>query len=400
MYHSGIGMRAYLLLGIFGLSLIPSANAAEWSLDGRLNQNVSYEDNVNMSKDNKQGSFVYDLTPILNANYRAQHSEVTASASYGIQRYTELPERDRDKQNYSLSGRYFTERASYSLSSSYRKEPSRNTADTDSGDFATNADRSTWSVAPAISYRMTPQDSLSVQGSYGENTYSNQDLSDNSNAVFNLSWSRQWTERYSGGLSTGYYRYESEPSLLGVSNSILSNSYSLNLLNNYIFSEKWKLQVNLGYRYTETENRLSIGAAINQGSHGFVGDASLQYTGEAFTASMGVNQSLQPDGQGQLNQKAGVNLGFGYRFTERLSTALQFSYLNSEAIGGLSQLLGNQRQNINISPSVNYRLAADWVLGASYRLRLQEESLGNGMTDSNTIMLTLGYNWQGFSLSR
>jgi len=393
-------MRAYLLLGMLGLSLIPPANAAEWSMDGRLNQNLSYEDNVQMENDNKQGSFVYNLQPSLNASYRAQHSEVIASASYGVQIFEAIPERDRNNQSYSLAGSYFTDRTTYSLSTSYSIAPARDSAETDSGDFATNANRSNWSVAPVISYRISPQDSLSVQGSYGESIYSNGDLSGNNNAGLNLSWDRQWTERYSSGVGVAYSRYESEPSLQGVSNSILSNTYSLNLNNKYSFSEKWQLQANLGYRYTGTANRLSVGPVINQGSNGFVGNVNLQYTGEAFTASLGANQGLQPSGQGQLNLRAGADLSFGYRFTERLSTALTFNYSNNKPIAGLSQLVGDQRQNINISPSVNYRLAADWMLGASYRLRLQDESLGNGMTDSNTIMLTLGYNWQGFSLSR
>jgi len=400
-------MRFYLFFLFVGLCFIKSAYAAEWAIDGRIKQNFSYDDNVRMLEE-KQGSFIYEITPVLNASYRTLNSEIAASASYGYQLYEAIPDFNRGTQNYTLLGSYLTERTTYSLSASYSKAPARNSADIDTGNNTTNADRASWSVAPVIAYRISAIDTLSIKGSYGETLYSSDQFvsdiggfSDNKNALLDLGWTRQWSERFSGGVSVTYYHYESEPTLLQLSNSIVSDSYGINFSNSYLLSEKWKIIINLGYRYTDTKNNVNIiDQSIDQTSHGFTTDSSLTYNGEVISASASISQSLVPSGQGQLNQQSGVNLTFGYKLTQRLSAGLQTSYLYSKPIGGVREILGEERQNITVTPSINYQLAPDWTLSGSYRYRLQDNSQLGNVTDSNTIMLTLGYNWPGLSLSR
>ncbi|OQK17024.1 hypothetical protein AU255_03755 [Methyloprofundus sedimenti] len=390
-------MRFYLLL--LGIFIVNTSHAAEWSTDASINQEFSYDDNVRMLED-KQGSFVYRLIPVLNAAYETQNSSLATSVSYGTQQYEAMPEQSSDIQNYSLLGNYQTETTIYSLSTSYSKAPARNSAETDTGNFATNADKTNWSVVPAISYRITPNDSLSLQGSYGKTMYSTNTLAGNQNSVLSLGWSRQWSERYSGGINITYNYYASEPALFAITNNIVSNSYGVNFSNNYLLSEKWQIGINVGYRYTDTQNNFSSDVGnieISEGSHGFLTDSSLKYLGEQLMAEVSVGQSLVPDGQGQLNQQTRVNFSLGYTLTERLSTTFQTSYQNSVPISGVQNLIGYDRQNFDASYSLNYKIAPDWNLGCSYRYRQQ---MSNYIASSNTAMLTLGYNWQGLSLSR
>ncbi len=400
-------MRVYLLSLLTGMGLINTVYAAEWAIDGGIKQDFSYDDNVRMLE-NKQGSFIYEIIPVLNASYSTLNSEIAASASYGYQLYEAIPTFNRDTQNYTLSGNYFSERTTYSLSANYNKAPARNTADTDTGINATNADKTSWSVDPVISYRISPKDTLSLQASYAETLYSSDQFvsniggfSDNTNALLDLGWTRQWSERFSAGLSVIYYHYESEPTLLQLSNNIVSDSYGVNFASSYAISQNWQLIFNLGYRYTDTKNTLNIiDQPFDQASHGFITDSSLIYNGGVLTATVNVYQTLMPSGQGQLNQQSGVNLTFGYDFTQRLSAGLQASYLYSKPIGGVREILGQERQNITVTPSINYQLTADWTISANYRYRLQDNKQLGYVADSNTIMLTLGYNWPGLSLSR
>jgi len=402
-------MRYYFILLATGLCALQIAHAAEWNVNGNIYQNFSYEDNPAM-RDNKKGSFVYEVIPVLNARYKTQNSEIAASASYGYQDYAAISEFSGDLQDYSLLGQYHAERASYSLTADYSKAPARNSAEFDTGVFDTGADRTSWLVKPEFSYQITAIDILTVNGSYGEILYSTDGFANSKNAVFDLGWARQWTERYTAGLNVVYYRYEAEPTLfngsdptLQAANDIVSNSYGFNFSNNYLLSETWQVNIVLGYRYTDTLNSLNIDGAtsdIKDGSHGFLTDSSLIYSGEVYSASIGVNQSLVPDGQGQLNQQTGVRLAGNYSLTEKLSTDLQFSYLYSKPISGLRDVLDDTRQYISVTPSIRYQITPDWELSGSYRYRQQDNNLSEQVVSSNTIMLTIGYNWQGLSISR
>lgn len=393
-------MRFYVILLGTWVCTLQIVHAAEWGMDAGINQKFSYNDNVRMLED-KKGSFIYQFIPVLNAHYATQRSRIEASASYGVQVYETIPELNRGVQNYSLMTSHQTERVLYSLSTKYGKEPARNSADTDSGNFATNADRTSWSVQPGLVYRLTPRDSLSLQGSYGQTSYSKSEqddkdeFGDNRSIIFDLGWKRRWTERYSGAVSVMYYRHESEPTLL----SIVSDSYGINFSHNYFFSKKWQLLIDLGYRYTDTVNT-GLNMVRESGSHGFLTDSSLTYIGEDLVTSLSVQQSLIPDGEGQLNQQSGVSLAIDYQITDRLSTALETSYLYNKPIGGEREGSDDDRQNITFTPSVSYQLSPDWIISGSYSFHQQVEKSRNYVSDSNTYMVTLGYNWQGLKLSR
>jgi len=413
-------MRFYCIVLGAGLCVPQTVQAAEWATSASINQYFSYNDNVRMLK-KKQGSFIYGLTPVLNARYTTPNSEIAASASYGIQRYAAIPEFNQDNQNYSLSGNYQTERMTYTLETSYSKTPVRNFAD-ETGINNTAADAIRWSVDPAVTYRIAPKDNLNIQASYSEQIYSTNEIADNrfannQNALIDLGWTRQWSERYMGGVSLIYYRYQSDPSLLlGITNNIVSNSYGINFLSNYLISDKWQINISLGYRYTDTKNNISVdeapGEPINEALHGFITDSSLSYKGEVLSVSVNISQTLLPSGLGQLNQQSGVGVEFSYQLTERLSTMFSANYVYRKPISGLRRLAGSERQNITVTPSINYQITPDWIVSASYSYRYQNRSLNQDLifeqeqnfqgfvADSNTVMLTLRYNWSGLSLSR
>jgi len=379
--------------------------AAEWTIDGRINQEMAYDDNLRMqSGEDKRSSFIYEFLPKLNAGYKSGNTQLTANVGYGVEVYTNKLEAIRQKINTNVSGSYQTQSVNYGLNVNYSLQPARNTAADDTGNFNSNAARTNWSVSPTIAYTLTEQDTLNASVQYGQSLYSKDDnvtvsdsLADNGNIGFNLAWGHRWSEQYTTSLSTSFSFYDSNGDLRKTNNK----SYSVTLGNSYQFNEHWNVYLDIGYRYTDSENTL-LGVAINHVSQGFLINSALNYTGEVITSGLSFNQSMDPDGNGQLNQRSRVTFNLSYRLTETVTAQTSAQYQQTKSVSTF--VINNDRSNINASAALSWKVTPFVFLNASYSYRKQisEQLLSSVVNnpDSNRIMLTLGYNWQGLSLSR
>ena len=397
-----------LILGLLNVSI---ANGAEWYIDGSINQEMSYDDNVRMQTGaDKRGSFIYEFLPQLNAGYKTGNAELAATVGYGVEVYSNELEKNRQKINTSLSGSYQTERVNYALTTNYRVQPARNTAADDTGNFNSDAARTTWSISPSIAYAISAQDTLNTSVQYSESLYSDEDVTlinlssnDNSNIGFNLSWGHRWSEQYTSTLSSNISFYKSD----GNTRSTKNQNYSVTLGNSYIFNDSWDIYLDAGYRYTESENS-QLGFTVDRTSQGFLINSALNYTGEVLSSGLSFNQSITPDGSGQLNERSSVGFNVSYQLTETISSQLTSQYQKTKSISTSSIfstfVLNNDRSNITASAAINWNITPFIFLKTSYIYRWQVEeqliNIANNNAQSNRIMLTLGYNWQGLTLSR
>ncbi|WAK01150.1 hypothetical protein [Methylobacter sp. YRD-M1] len=401
-------IRIVLIIGT--TAFCSSLDAAEWIVDGTVNQSLSYNDNVRMLPENAEGSVVYNLTPTLNFARMTEVWDIQGRASYGVQHYTDIEELDQNPQDYGLSTVYRTERSNTGLSASYSIVPSQNFAEQDTGNFATNAKRNNLTVTPTYSYRFTELDSLISSASYSKSTYSNpgsgnndtiiNNFNDNEVKSINVGWQRQWSELFAQSISVFYSNYNST----GRINSE-SNSYGINLTSSYQLSEEWQFSGTIGGRITDTSIDTVIIpgllTAINQNtSEGFLTDIGVHYKGENLSSNFGLSRSLVPSGQGQLTEQTRVSLDFSYRITERLSSGLTASYQETDSVSDINGGLGQSRTNTWVSPNINWELTQDWLLSASYAYRNQDRKNPDRTADSNIFMLTINYNWPGLSISR
>lgn len=385
---------------------IAPLHASEWKVNGSIHQAISYDDNVVM-REHSEASPIYALTPTLNIAHRTDVSEIKANASYGIQRYFDKTEFDRENQNYGISGRYSTEDIDWGLRANYSLTPARDTAEQESGDFSTDSDRETYSVSPTISYRLSELDSLLLSAHYTNTDYSEGDndgkafdtpdnLNDYVDKGINLTWSRQWSELYTSSLNVFYSKYKSFSSD-GVSpNQTKSDSGGANISLTYFLSEKWELFATVGGRMTKTKGF----NGVSNTSAGYLIDSGVNYTGESVFAEFSIKKSLEPSSQGPLNDQFRINLDLEYKLTERLSLSVLNSYQHTESV--IEEGGGNERRNYTFNPSLNWQVARDWTLSGSYRYRYQKKPIGvaEETAHSNLYMLSVNYNWQGLSIAR
>jgi hypothetical protein len=395
-------MNFYIAIALF-FSYSLFAEAAEWTVDGEVNQLFAYDDNVTLSV-NSVGSFYYRIIPEVKVGYDTDQFDFFALASYGTQKYENLTSRNLPIQRYSLSTSYQMGRHNFAFGANYTSDPNSNIAEADTGNFVSNSLRNRWSVSPSYAFQLTELDSLSLSGSYYETTYSGSGselFSDNEVGVARLGWNREWSERLN---TTIGFRYGHFSALGGgiFSVNTISDVYGIEFSSRYLMTKNWSINGGAGLRVVDSETILvaaGFAQADTDTSLGWDADLGIDYRGERLFGGFHFHKGLNPSGNGTLNDQTVIALNLGFNITERLTAELATSYRLTTTASVNTDL---QRNNFDIGPSLNWAMARDWTLSASYRYRFQERDFVFVSTnaDSNLVLLSLNYNWPGFSVSR
>ena len=393
------------------------AEAAEWTVDGKVNQYFAYDDNVTLTEKNQVGSFSYTIIPEVRMAYDTEKFDFSAMASYGTQKYANLTARNLPIQRYNLSSSYQTGRNLFAFDADYTVDPNSNVASTDTGNFESNSLRNRWTVSPSYFFQLTELDSLQLSGTYYETTYTGDEsnsFSDNEVGIAKLGWNRIWNERLTGSFSISYGHFLSLANGLDNVNtfntSTLSDVYGIDYSGRYALSENWKVSAGAGLRLVESKTTTTLNSPLfgrirsdnNNTDLGWDADLDIVYTGEQLFGSFIFHRGLSPSGNGFLNNETSINLNLGFNITERLVANLTSTYI----LTTLASINNDnvERNNFDIGPSIDWAMARDWMISASYRYRFQRvdrgDIFGSTRADSNLVMLSLGYNWDGFSFSR
>lgn len=381
------------LLALLGTLTITASQAAEWSLSGTINPSLKYDDNIFMRDGNELADYRATVNPTLTAAYKLENSETSVSAGYVIERYETSRQLDRENPFVNFNTQHQTERSSWGLGFNYAESSSRSDAEADTGDFETNSTVTTQSISPSYSFQVTELDSLSINGSYTDKTYSTTDFSNSKSHSLSTSWQHQFTERLNGGLSLSANNNKSE----GLTIQTNDDTYNLSLTSQYDLSEVWAINGSVGVRQLNSEQTDVFGFTNKNSSSGSTLSFDVSYKHEVDTASLSLSRSVSPSNTGDVNEQDRLSMQWSRQITERLSTSISGSY---QASTSASDSGGDKRENINISPSVNWKMSPDASISLSYNYRQQKESEANTDAISNAVMLTLNYDWDGFRASR
>lgn len=384
MYKSIITLTLLLANGM--------SAAAEWSLTSKLDPSVKYDDNVFLSE-NEQSSVQYSISPTLIAKRSQEDSEVSLTAGYNVSRYTSISNLNRQDPFIQLNGNLKAERSQYGLAASYNQASSRSIAEQDTGDFSTESTVTSESVSPSYRYQLTERDSLSIGASYSSRTYSTSNFGDTKTKSVNSGWQHQFSERLSAGFNLAISNYQSD----GLTISSDDDNYNLSTDISYNLSEIWVFGGQVGIRKLKSNRQDSLGITENSSSTGSSFNLNASRKTELDSLSMGISRSLLPTNTGDVNEQDRINLDWSRNITEHISTNLSASYLQSTS--ALSEN-SEQRDNINFSPSIKWQFERNLGLNFAYNYRQQKRSTTDTNVSSNSIMMTLIYDWDGIRVSR
>ena len=369
-----------------------NVQAAEWALSGNVNSSLEYDDNIFMRNENKLGDYHASMSPTLKVAHALENFESSLSTGYVSDRYETSSQLDTDNPFLRFETGYKTERSIWGLDLSYVESSSRSEAEEDSGDFETNSTSTTESISPSYSFQLSERDVLLINASYSTKEYSTTDFSDSRLRSLSTNWQHQFTERFNGGVSLSVSNNKS----IGLFSTTDDDTYNVSLTTKYDLSEIWAINGSVGIRQLNSEQTDLFGYTEDSSDAGPSLDMSVNYKGELNNVDVNLSSSISPSSTGGVTEQDRFSLNWSRELSETITARISTSYQKTTSTINSN----DERENISFSPSVNWKFSRDASLGLSYRFRQQKEELDDSDASSQTVMLTLNYNWDGFRVSR
>jgi predicted porin len=304
---------------------------------------------------------------------------------------------DREDPFANFSTNYNTERSEYGLELEYSEREARSIAEEDTGDFSNVSTVTTKSIRPSFSYNLTELDRLITGFGYTERKFDNSgsstnDLSDNEIIDVSVAWQHSFSERLTGGLSALFMNYEAETDAF--TNEF--DSYALSATSTYALSELWQLGGELGLRYLDSELTPNIGPSISETSTGETYAFSASRKDELSELQLTATRALLPSSRGEVNEQDAYHVSYTRNLTERLAASIYANYRKFESV---DETFATDTEYTELSPNLRWSLAQNLALVFAYKYRSVKRS-DSGDADSNAVLVTLDYNWDGIRFSR
>ncbi len=404
------------LLALACLVFGKNVAAAEWTLKGSLEQQLQYDDNISLNTIRKESVAGYLLKPNLQAARKTESLDVALEGQGDIRRYDDS-RWDCNSYNLNSNNGYRAKRSVFSLSGGYSVSCSYSQQITDTGLLVPASQAENYRLSPSWTWQWTPLDQLTLSTSYSKTSYSNAlagsasnigtNFSGNDTYTVNLGGNHEWSRR----LSLNEKLFFSNVQYTG-SNASNQKLFGFQLGANYTIDRYWTVSAGGGPLWVDTQLS-SVGITSGQSSSislGSVANINLSYSGKLTQFSTGFSNSVNPSAIGQTLQTSSTFANYSYHLTEHVLLDFSGSYSHSKSIGGQSYAnLTNQfnRDYFTVSLGIAWELAKNWKLKGSYVYRWQDyrqdtnlQNLNAGTSDSNAVMLSLSYSWDGIQVSR
>ncbi|MGZ4956763.1 MAG: hypothetical protein ACXV8Q_16800, partial [Methylobacter sp.] len=324
---------------------------------------------------------------------------------------------DCNSYNLGSNNSYRAKRSTFNLSGGYSVSCSYSQQNTDTGLLVPASQAENYNLAPSWTWQWTPRDQMTLGTSYSKTSYNNSlngstsnigtGFSGNDTYSVNLSGNHEWSRRLSISEKLFFSNVQ-----YTAANASIQNLFGFQLGASYKINQSWAVSAAGGPVWVDTQQS-SNGITSSQSSSlslGSVANINLSYSGQLTQFSTGFSNSVNPSAIGQTLQTSSTFANYSYHFTKHLSLDLSSNYSRSKSIG--SQSFDNTTNQFNrdyftVTPGIAWEPAKNWKLKGSYVYRWQDyrqdqnlQNLNTGTSDSNSLMFSLGYSWDGIRASR
>jgi hypothetical protein len=380
------------------------AEAAQWSAESKVDSYIEYNDNIFLTSQAHESVSGLVVTPSLKMFAQEKNWETFLNTRLRSNNYSDS-NIDSNDIYFDLTGKYSTERNSYSINGTLDLDSNLNSESTDFGITGQRVKRELRSITPQFSRMITERLSFSTSYSHADVDYVDANNTGfvpyntdtvNGSLVYNLSekdqvnFMLQATDYKSKDDS---FVYDLVIARFGM-NHKLNESFSYN----YLLGASQRDSTS---RSTQTFNFFGQPVTLTQvndfSNSGLVLDAGFEQEWLASSLTGSLSRDNTTDSFGGLNQVDKITLIFTQKTTPVWSYSVNTRYENVKSIDSSSQFAN--REVIVLKPTTRYSLDKDWSVNASYRYtRRKFESQASGQApDSNRILIGITYNFPSMS---
>jgi Protein of unknown function, DUF481 len=373
-----------------------SAFAQEWKLDSNISQEVLYSDNLLLSRDREIETVGFITTPGLHLERNSPTSQIAFDGRFQFAEYIDHSDFNSQDQLLNLQvNQALSERAAFRLGAAFTHDTTIKSEQDITGRILDDSiEFISWNVAPGFAYRLTPVDEMVVRGNYRETTYF--DTDEKTDYRFfgpAVDFKHQLNELETVSATVGATRFiPDEPGDDYTDTISTLFSYS------YTSSERFSISGGLGVAYSMQHED----PGQDSDDVGFRLKFNMNYDlSDQTSIQASLSHDNEPSGDGDTVVRNRVTLGVNHLLTPLTTARLNIDYTDNVDIigeeGSQTSDEGTSRYT-SVRPAIAWQLTEDWSLETSYRFRYRLFDDDGGDAMSNSVFLTLQYNfptWAG-----
>jgi hypothetical protein len=373
------------------------ASAQEWQLTSNISQRMLYSDNLLLSRDREVDAFGSITAPELHLERISPTSTIALNGRFEFAEYIDHSEFNSQDQFLDLDvEQAMSERSTLRLRANFTHDTTlKSDQDVTGRDLEDSFDFINWYVTPSWSYLVSPVDEIVLRGSYQDVNYDTSEKTDYQYFGPSIDYNHRLDELSQVTSTVSFFRYIPDEGGDDHTDTIATLfGYS------YTSSERFSINGGVGFSYSmRTED-----PGDDSSDLGYRLKFNLKYLmNDQTSMRASLSHDTEPSGEGDQVVRNRANLGFDYQFAPLVTGRLNFDYAdNVDFVGeGSSTSEDDRSRYFAVRPSIGWQLTEDWILSAEYRYRYRLFHEDNESTDSNTVMLTLQYNfptldWTGY----
>jgi hypothetical protein len=406
--------------------------AAEWSVEPRLELKAGYNDNIRLTTRDHDSVWETALTPRVKFGTAEENWGVHGNASASIRRFFGGDGRedndilDREDYFFNVDAYRRGERSEFTGLIDLARQSTID-AELEEGDAVDNtATLIRKTISPGWSYNLTELMRFNAGYSFTAVDFSDEkDSGSNRNnieydyQVFSGSLTRQFTPKVQATLATSYSMYQPET-------NFDSDTLSVQVGIRRDFTETLTTDWLAGMRRTESDTGklvpegfcappggsfpdCTVGIPVVTGSKvrknsdtdtGTVFSASITKLLESGQLSLSASRMSTPSSDGELLDTTRFIFKGEHRFTETLRTTLRAEYSNIEVISRASLNDRGDRDIYRVIPRIIWRFQREWEIAGQYEYAKKDEDDESGNATRNAVYLTLSYRPDKLFISR
>lgn len=390
----------YLIIAVFIDADMAAANVKfipEVWLGAEYNDNVEYANNDSTRTDDIIGT----AGAAMNLVSKGARSDLDASVSYEALQYQDNTDLNSDVKRVRLKGDLdATERLKFDAYARFLEDTTFDSELRETGLVFDLEDRRRYDVEGGLEYDISERLSFEVELDYLFIQYEDEGI-DRDNKYLGLALRRRLANDVdtlsilpSVSYQTSYDRVflSDEPEtpdggVLVDSRNPETNAiqYGLQLGWTRELSETWKMIINIGARYTETE----IDQVEQDGAWNGFGAFYFYRSGQRLSTSLSYNRTENFDFEGNLREADIFGIFLSYLVTQKFNIELNCTGVNSNVEPDAP---GSDSQYLEVIPSLKYRLTEDFTLRFAYTYELSRILEEDGVDRyRNRVWVELNY---------
>lgn len=400
-----VSRKLTVCVGAFVLISSGSAvQAKEWHVDGDVDSQVEYNDNIFLSDAPHDDVYGLIVSPSIRAGVKEKHWSTDLEARVRSNNYNQH-ELDTNDQYLDLSGQYSASRSILGLDANYNLDSNLNSTSSDFGVFGRRINRKYQSLSPRYIFLITERSSILFQYSYTDVKYIEAEDTGFTPYVTNSligKYTYGLSEITKLNLSLQAVDYESEDML--TSYELLMSRIGVE----HELSEIWQTDFTIGVSRRNTTNRNTVTydffgnqivqtTEIDSSDRGLVLDAGITRLLENGKIEARISRDDTTNSFGGLNQVDRFKLNYGDKVSKTMRYLFSTRYEDIEAVSTGAR--NTDRQILFFESILYYSLAENWDMSASYRYiqRKFRSDTSDKAPHSNRIYLGLTYNFPSLS---